>query len=139
MTITQILIIVIFTLSFAIIKRGRDWFLLIASVLVIFWLQPALPIRGFDFWIPIATLIITIFTWLITTDKESRSNRKKFLTFVIIASIILLINLTRYYSFAQIFTPSRPPQIETTLIILLIFSLIFFLLMKYNASFLTFG
>src|SRR5688572_20922380 len=134
MTIIQILIIVIFTLFFAIFKRGRDSFLLIASVLVMFWLQPALPIRGFDFWIPIATLSLTIFTWLITRDKESRSNRKNIFTLAIIVSIVLFINLTRYFSFAQIFTPSRPPQIEITLIIFLIFSLVFFLLMKYNAS-----
>jgi alginate O-acetyltransferase complex protein AlgI len=139
MTIIQILIIVIFTLLFAIIKRGRAWFLLIASVLVIFWLQPALPIRGFDFWIPTATLIITIFIWLITNDKESRSNRKNIFAFAIIAIILLLLNLTRYFSFAQIFTPSRPPQIEITIAILLIFGIIFFLLMKFNASFLTFG
>lgn len=137
MTIIQILIIVFFTLLFAILKRGRDWFLLIASLLTIFWLQPALPIRASDFWIPIATLIITIFTWLITTDNTL--NRKNIFTLGIIAIIILLINSTRYFSFAQIFTPSRPPQIEITLIIFLIFGLIFFLLMKYNASPLTFG
>src|SRR5688572_24795234 len=127
MTIIQILIIVIFTLIFAIIKRGRDLFLLIASVLVMFWLQPALPIRGFDFWIPIATLSLTIFTWLITTDKESRSNRKNIFTLAIIVSIILFINLTRYFSFAQIFTLSRPPQIEITFAIIFIFGLIFFI------------
>ncbi|MBL8092057.1 MAG: MBOAT family protein [Anaerolineales bacterium] len=137
MTITQILIIVFFTLLLAILKRGRDSFLLIASILTIFWLQPALPIRGFDFWIPIATLIITIFTWLITADNKL--NRKNIFTLVIIAGIILLLNATRYFSFAQILTPSRPPQIEITLIIFLIFGFIFFLLMKYNASFLTFG
>lgn len=133
MTITQILIIVFFTLFFANLKRGRDLFLLIASVLVIFWLQPALPIRAFDFWIPLATLLITIFTWLITTDNKL--NRKNIFTLVIIASIILLLNATRYFSFAQIFTPSRPPQIEITIAILLIFGIIFFLLMKYNALF----
>jgi D-alanyl-lipoteichoic acid acyltransferase DltB (MBOAT superfamily) len=137
MTITQILIIVFFTLLFAILKRGRDLFLLIASVLVIFWLQPALPIRGFDFWIPLATLIITIFTWLITADNKL--NRKNIFTLAIIASIVLLINSARYFSFAQIFTPSRPPQIEITLIIFLIFGFIFFLLRKNTASFLTFG
>ena len=135
MTIIQILIIVFFTLLFAILKRGRDLFLLIASVLVMFWLQPALPIRGFDFWIPIATLIITIFTWLITTDNKL--NRKNIFMLVIIASIILLLNATRYFSFAQIFTPSRPPQIELTLIIFLIFGLIFFFLRKTTASLLT--
>ena len=139
MTIIQILIIVFFTLLFAIIKHGRDLFLLIASVLVMFWLQPALPIRGFDFWILIATLILTIFTWLITTNKESRNNRKNIFTLAIIASIVLFINLTRYFSFAQIFTPSRPPQIEITFAIILIFGLIFFILNKFNASLLTFG
>jgi alginate O-acetyltransferase complex protein AlgI len=139
MTIIQILIIVIFTLIFAVIKRGRDWFLLIASILTIFWLQPALPIRGFDFWIPITTLLITIFTWLITADDEARKNRKNIFVFGTIAIIILLLNLTRYFSFAQIFTPSRPPQIETTLAIVLIFGLVFFLLKKFKASFLTFG
>lgn len=137
MTIIQILIIVFFTLLFAILKRGRDWFLLIASILTILWLQPALPIRGFDFWIPLATLLITIFTWLITTDDKF--NRKNIFTLVIIVSIILLINVTRYFSFAQIFTPSRPPQIEITFIIFLIFGLLLFLLRKISASFLTFG
>jgi D-alanyl-lipoteichoic acid acyltransferase DltB (MBOAT superfamily) len=137
MTIIQILIIVFFTLLFAILKGGREWFLLIASILTIFWLQPALPIRAFDFWIPIATLIITIFTWLITTDNKL--NRKNIFTLGIIAIIILLINSTRYFSFAQIFTPSRPPQIEITLIIFLIFGFILFLLRKTTASFLTFG
>jgi alginate O-acetyltransferase complex protein AlgI len=137
MTIIQILIIVFFTLLFAILKRGRDWFLLIASVCVMFWLQPALPIRGFDFWIPILTLIITIFSWYITTDRTF--NRKNIFTLVIIASIILLINATRYFSFAQIFTPSRPPQIEITLIIFLIFGLVLFFLRKISASSLNFG
>ncbi len=137
MTIIQILIIVFFTLLFSFIKRGRDLFLLIASVLIIFWLQPALPIRGFDFWIPTLTLIITIFSWYITTDNTF--NRKNIFTLVIIASIILLLNVTRYFSFAQIFTPSRPPQIEITFIIFLIFGLVLFLLRKISASFLTFG
>jgi D-alanyl-lipoteichoic acid acyltransferase DltB (MBOAT superfamily) len=146
MTIIQILIIVFFVLLFANLKRGRDSFLLIASVLTIFWLQPALPIRGFDFWIPTLTLIITIFSWYITTD-DNPFNRKNIFTLVIIASMILLINSTRYFSFAQIFTPSRPPQIEITLIIFLIFGLVLFFLRKISAwfrqaqpaAFLTFG
>ncbi|HCR72665.1 MAG TPA: hypothetical protein DIW23_14570, partial [Anaerolineae bacterium] len=100
-------------------------------------LQPALPIRGFDFWIPTLTLIITIFSWYITTDNTF--NRKNIFTLAIIASIILLINATRYFSFAQIFTPSRPPQIEITFIIFLIFGLVLFLLRKISASFLTLG
>lgn len=125
MTITQILIIVFFTLLFALLKRGRDWFLLIASLLTIFWLQPALPIRGFDFWIPLATLIITIFSWRITTDKI---NRKDFFTLALIIVIVFLINLTNLFPFAKI---------QTTLIIFLIFGFIFFLLRKNNASLLS--
>ncbi len=137
MTIIQILIIVLFVLLFAILKRGRDWFLFIASIFTIFWLQPALPIRAFDFWIPTLTLIITIFSWHITANDKL--NRKNIFTLIIIASIVLLINVTRYFSFAQIFTPSRPPQIEITFIIFLIFGFIFFFLRKTSASFLTFS
>lgn len=137
MTIIQILIIVFFVLLFAIIKRGRETFLLIASVLTIFWLQPALPIRGFDFWIPTLTLIITIFSWRITSDHTF--NRKNIFTLVMIAGIVLLLNATRYFSFAQFLTSSRPPQIEITVIIFLIFGFILLLLRKNSSSFLTFG
>lgn len=144
MALDQILILAAASLLWATIlrERGRAWFLLIASVLVIFWLQPALPIRGFDFWTPIATLVIAIFTWYITADDNARANRKNRIVLAVVAGIVLLLNLTRFLPALQIFTASRPPQIETTIAILLISGLTLLALSrltKFNASFLTVG
>ncbi|MEK6753213.1 MAG: MBOAT family O-acyltransferase [Chloroflexota bacterium] len=123
-------------------ERGRAWFLLIASVLVIFWLQPALPIRGFDFWTPIATLVLVVLTWYFTADDETRKQRKNTIVLLIVASVVLLLNLTRFVPQLQIFTASRPPQLETTLIIFLISGLTLLALSRltrFSASFLTLG
>lgn len=142
MTIIQILIAAASALFWGLImrERGRAWFLLTASVIVIFWLQPALPIRGFDFWIPVATLIITIFSWYITADAEARRAGKNWGVIAVVAGIVLLLNLTRYFPAAQILTASRPPQIEIYFVILVVLGLFFFAatrLAKFNATLLS--
>ena len=128
MTIIQILIVAAAALFWGLVmrERGRKYFLLIASVLVIFWLQPALPLRGFDFWIPLATLIITVFSWFITSADESRREKKNWIVVAILAGTVLLLNLTRFLPFDSILTPSRPPQ-PLTLVLILAFSSIIFL------------
>jgi len=135
MTIIQILIVATAALFWGLVmrERGRKYFLLIASVLVIFWLQPTLPLRGFDFWIPLATLATTVFSWHITATEESRREKKNWVVIGILAGTILLLNLTRFLPFDSI-TPSRPPQ-TLTLILLLAFSGIIFLLMSRFARF----
>jgi D-alanyl-lipoteichoic acid acyltransferase DltB (MBOAT superfamily) len=123
--------------------RGKAWFLLITSVLVIFWLQPTLPIRGFDFWTPIATLVIVILTWYITADNEARSKRKNIIVLAIVSGLVLLLNLTRFLPTGfQFLTASRPPQLETILLIFLGTGLTLFALSRlthFSASFLTLG
>ncbi|RJP55001.1 MAG: hypothetical protein C4557_02125 [Anaerolineaceae bacterium] len=123
-------------------ERGRTWFMLIASVLVIFWLQPALPIRGADFWAPLATLVLVVLTWYITTDDETRKGRKNIIVLLIVAGVVLLLNLARFVPQLQIFTASRPPQLETTLLIFLVTGLTLLALSRltrFSASFLTAG
>ncbi|MBI5824674.1 MAG: MBOAT family protein [Chloroflexi bacterium] len=144
MALEQILILITASLLCGIFlrNRGRTWFMLIASVLVIFWLQPALPIRGADFWIPLATLILVIFTWRLTADDETRKQCKNYITLAIVASVVLLLNLTRFIPQLQLFTASRPPQLETTLLIFLITGLTLIVLSRltrFSASFLTVG
>ncbi len=144
MALEQILILAAASLLWGILlrDRGRAWFMLIVSILVIFWLQPALPIRGFDFWTPIATLVLVIFTWYITADDEARKQRRNIIVLIVIASIILLLNLTRFNAAFQLFTPSRPPQLETTLLIFLMTGLTLLALSRltrFSASFLTVG
>ncbi|MDP1713600.1 MAG: MBOAT family O-acyltransferase [Anaerolineales bacterium] len=142
MAITQILIAAAAAFFWGTVmrERGRAWFLLAASVVVIFWLQPALPMRGFDFWIPVATLIITIFSWYITANEEARRAGKNRFVIAVVAGIVLLLNLTRYFPVTQILTASRPPQIEIYFAILLVSGLAFLILTrlaKFNAALLS--
>ena len=139
MTITQILIVAAAAFLWGTVmrERGRSWFLLVASVIVIFWLQPALPIRGFDFWIPIATLVLTIFSWYITANAEARRPENNRGVIAVVAGVVLLLNLTRYFPVARILTASRPPQIEFYFAILAVSGLVFLLLRrltKFNAA-----
>jgi D-alanyl-lipoteichoic acid acyltransferase DltB (MBOAT superfamily) len=144
MALENILILAAASLLWATTFRnhGRTWFMLIASVLVIFWLQPALPIRGADFWTPLATLVLVVLTWYLTADDETRSQRKNIIILLIVASIVLLLNLTRFVPQLQLFTASRPPQLETTLLIFLVTGLTLLALSRltrFSASFLTVG
>jgi alginate O-acetyltransferase complex protein AlgI len=144
MALENILILVAASLLWATTFRnhGRTWFMLIASVVVIFWLQPALPIRGADFFTPLATLVLVILTWYITADDETRKQRKNIIVLLIVAGVVLLLNLTRFVPQLQLFTASRPPQLETTLLIFLVTGLTLIVLSRltrFSASFLTMG
>ncbi len=137
MTINQILIVAAAALFWGLVMRehGRLYFLLIASVIVIFWLQPALPLRGFDFWLPIATLVITVFSWYITTTEESRHAKKNWVVIAIVVGIVLLLNLTRFLPFDSTLTASRPPQTEILLLVLAVSSLLFFFTTRFTPRF----
>ncbi len=144
MALENILILAAASLLWATTFRnnGRTWFMLIASVVVIFWLQPALPIRGADFWTPLATLVLVVLTWFITADDETRKQRKNIIILSVVAGIVLLLNLTRFVPQLQFFTASRPPQLETTLIIFLVTGLTLLVLSRltrFSASILTVG
>ena len=145
MALENILILAAASLLWATTFRnhGRTWFMLIASVIVIFWLQPALPIRGADFFTPLATLTLVVLTWFITADDETRKQRKNYITLAIVAGVVLLLNLTRFLPVSfQLLTASRPPQLETTLVIFLITGLTLLALSRltrFSASFLTVG
>ncbi|MBN8654971.1 MAG: MBOAT family protein [Anaerolineae bacterium] len=144
MALENILILAAASLLWATTFRnhGRTWFMLIASVVVIFWLQPALPIRGADFFTPIATLVLVVLTWFITADDETRKQRKNIIILAIVAGVVLLLNLTRFLpADFQLFTASRPPQLETTLFIFFVTGLTLLALSRltrFSASFLTF-
>lgn len=145
MALENILILAAASLLWAATFRnhGRTWFMLIASVVVIFWLQPALPIRGADFFTPLATLVLVVLTWFITAADETRKQRKNIIILLVVAGVVLLLNLARFLpADFQLFTASRPPQLETTLLIFLVTGLTllaFSRLTRFSASFLTVG
>jgi len=142
MTIIQILIVAAAALFWGLVmrERGRLYFLLIASVIVIFWLQPALPLRGFDFWLPVITLLITVFSWYITTNEEIRHTRKNWITISVVIGSVLLLNLSRFLPIDFLLTASRPPQTEILLVVLVASGLIFLVttkLIRFNAALLS--
>lgn len=126
MTIPEILLLVGVAVLYRLITSTRwgstvrGWILLTLSTLAIFWLQPAMPIRFLDFWLPVLTLGITIFSWLLTAEKEERHNRQTIRTVAFILLLILLVAFTRFLSLDGILTANRPPQTQQVLIGLII-------------------
>jgi len=78
MTLSQILVFVVFALLVALLRRGPGqiqavqrlsltrWLLLGGSVLAIYWMQPSMPVRYLDFWLPTGTLGLVALVWAAT-------------------------------------------------------------------------
>ncbi|MCZ2127737.1 MAG: hypothetical protein LC099_08215 [Anaerolineales bacterium] len=144
MTLANILVLAALSaLAGAFLRGGRARFMLIVSVVAIFWLQPPLPIRGFDFWAPLATLVLVVLIWFITADDATRKAKKNFGALALVGGVVLALNFARFLpANFQLLTASRPPQIETTLIIFLITGLALWALSRqtrFAAAFLTSG
>ena len=120
MSLQNILIFTALILAYRLLlkKLPRGWFLLVASSLAVFWLQPSLPIRYLDFWLPVATLALAILAWVITATPENRILKQNLPAFLVIATIVLLVGLTRFISPTDFLAPSRPPQTTTIILVL---------------------
>lgn len=108
-----------FLLDLILKQRGRDWFLLVASILAVFWLQPFSPIRHLDFWMAFTTLSITLMVWLVTRPEHSRFDRETGIAVGITAGLVLLIGLLRYLRPICCITASPPPTWQSIAIALL--------------------
>ena len=134
MTLTIVLLSILVSIILGLLGRSR-WripLLLGVSTLAVFAFQPALPVRNLDFWLPCLTLAVTIFTWILTTTYELRSWRTNWLAAVILASIVILLGLSRYLAFSLPLTASLPPQTDQILILLVIVSLMAFALGRFT-------
>jgi alginate O-acetyltransferase complex protein AlgI len=89
MTLSQILIFVVFALLVALLRRGPlriqvvqrlkliRWLLLVGSVLAVYWMQPSMPVRYLDFWLPTATLGLAVLVWAATRTGHEIQERKE--------------------------------------------------------------
>ena len=50
--------------------KGREWALLVGSVVAIYWLQPSLPIRFSAYILQTLTVLLTIITWWLTRSPD---------------------------------------------------------------------
>ena len=97
---------------------------MVASILAIYWLQPSTPIRHLDFWLPTVCMALTILTWILTRPKDNSDVRSNLTTGLVIATVILLIGLTRYLGPVCCLTPTRPPalyQIALAVVLITLF------------------
>ena len=140
MTITEILLLVGVAILYRLIAStqwgtsNRGWILLTLSTLAIFWLQPAMPIRFLDFWLPVLTISITIFSWLLTAEKEERRNRQDLITIAVILLLVVLVALTRYLSLDGLLTANRPPQTQQVFIGLIVLLVIGVIIGRFTKS-----
>ncbi len=121
MTILQIAILAAAALILGRLPKGRGLSLLVVSAFVVFWLQPIQPFVSLIFWLPVATLIITVFTWAPTSEPEARSWEQNWPAIAILAGVILLMDLNRYFNLTQVYIATTPPLI-LTLVSLIVFA-----------------
>lgn len=133
MSILTLIIVICASLFIGLLAKGRwrSWSLLVASVLAIYWLQPATPIRHLDFWLPTTCMFLTSLTWLLTRPKDMLEIRPDISTGLVLASVILLIGLIRYFGPVCCLTPTRPPELYQIALAIIAITLILILATRF--------
>jgi len=122
MSISQLFIIAAIAFLVGQMKKGRSLALLGVSAFLIFWLQPVQANSTLTFWLPTGTLVVTMLTWLLTSTPEVRGWKQNLPSLLVLLSVILLLDLNRYFQLEGIFitaTP-RPEWIVILFVILLV-------------------
>lgn len=129
MTLTYVLVFIFAAVLLGFLRagRGREVAFLSASVLAIYALQPALPVRGLDFYLPTATLFLTVLIWVLTTPRQARAWRANLWALALMAGVVVLLAFTRFLDLPLALTPSRPPPLERTFLILVGAALLLFI------------
>lgn len=96
MGVLQIAILVLLAAAIGQLRSGRQLAMLAASALVVFWLQPDEPAPSLRFWLPVAMLGITVLAWCVTTAMEARSRRSNWLAVSTLASVLVILEASRY-------------------------------------------
>ena len=133
MTIFQISILAVVALVLGRLPKGRQLALLSVSAFVIFWLQPAEPFVSLKFWLPVATLTITVLAWALTSAPETRSWKQNWPAIAILAGVVVLMDLNRYFNLTQVYM-STTPQLMLTLIVLVLITIATLLLTFWQKS-----
>ena len=100
---------------------------MIASILIIYWLQPITPIRHLDFWLPTASLTLVILTWILTRPADGFEKHSNLLAGLVIAVVVLVLSLPRYFGAFCCLTPTRPPALPQVLFLIGMVTLLSFL------------
>lgn len=120
MSLAQILSLVLLSAGLALLgrRRGRDWGLLLLSLLALYWLQPATTIRQMDFWLPSASLLLTALVWLVTLAPDQRLGRQDGLTLAVVALVLTGLSLSRGLDPALRLSATAAPRLPSVLLAL---------------------
>ena len=115
MNIIQISILAVTALILGRLPKGRQLALLVVSTFVVFWLQPVEPFISLKFWLPVATLTITIVAWALTCAPETRNWKQNWPAIAILAGVVVLMDLNRYFGLTQVYMSTTPPVALTVM------------------------
>lgn len=118
MSVLQILILAVVAVLVNQLRKGRSLALLAVSTLVIYWIQPYQEPVNLIFWFPTLTLAITVIFWLITSSPETRAWKQNWDSVVILLSVVVLVDLNRYFQ-VEVFFITDTPRIQLVAIVLL--------------------
>jgi alginate O-acetyltransferase complex protein AlgI len=101
----------------------RTYLLLALSALAIYWFQSAIPLRSFDFWLPTVSLALVVLTWLIISQVNSWRARPNLIALIIVAGLVTVIALSRYFLPDPLFTATHPPPFGLYLVFILVLAM----------------
>jgi D-alanyl-lipoteichoic acid acyltransferase DltB (MBOAT superfamily) len=121
MTLAYILIFSLFALAAGMLvdRRWRNWLIFAGSLLAVYALQPATPIWHLDFWLPTLSLALCGLGWVVTAHKTAGKldfSRTSQASAVLMAGVVLLVGLTRYFDPLCCLIPTRPPELVQVLV-----------------------
>src|SRR5688500_8166402 len=125
MGLLQIGVSILAALLVGVLTRGarntwRTYLLLMLSILAVYWFQTALPLRSFDFWLPTVSLALVVLTWFITSQQNTWRARPNLISLIIIAGLVTIIDLSRYFLPDPLLTATTPPPFDLYLIFILV-------------------
>ncbi len=108
MSIEQLVILAAFAILLGQLKKGRSLALLGVSALIIYWLQlPQSPV-SLTYWLPTMTLVVTGFSWLLTSTPEMRGWEQNWRALAVLIGVVILVDMNRYFQFEQIYMTATP-------------------------------
>lgn len=108
MSVTQLVILAAIAILIGQLKKGRSLTLLGVSAFIIYWLQSSQSPISLTYWLPTATLVVTGFSWLLTSTPETRSWKQNWLAVLVLIGVVILVDLNRYFQFEQAYMNATP-------------------------------
>lgn len=134
--LTTILILVLCGAAYAAFlpSKGREWALLVGSVVALYVLQPAVSLRFAGYLFPTFTLLLTLLVWWLTRPAGAKPTVNDGYTAGVIAILLCLLTLWRYVPLPYQLLANRPPAGQWVLLGCVVVGSLSWLIMRRGAS-----